>query len=68
MVKFTVLNLWKNWGNMIFKCGKNHQKGKNVDFFQEKVGNPGSDCLGLAIGEYVIIQRERGSLGDIMTG
>ena len=46
MVKFKVLNLWKNWGNLIFKCGKKPtKKEKNVEIFQEKVGNPALEEL-----------------------
>ena len=36
MVKFTVLNLWKNWGNLIFKCGKKPPKRKKMQIFSKK--------------------------------
>ena len=40
MVKFTVSNSRKNWGNFILKCKKNLKKGKNVDIFPEKGDHP----------------------------
>ena len=46
MVKFTVLNLWKNWGNLIFKCGKKTtKKEKNVDFFRKKLATLSRQAL-----------------------